>query len=148
VLAALGTLPMLGFGVLLLMAVGSPDPEPAWGATTSRSSGAGDVIFVVAALAVFLAGILLAVGALTLWQRMMIGRWLVVAGCVIAILVSLLIVGALTTLMGNAVGYGVAVGYNGPLVLGLAFPIVTLVLALRPSTATWIRAGRGPIRRY
>ena len=138
VFAGLGVLPMLGLGVLLLAALGSRDPEPTWGASTSRSSDVGAAIFVVAALAVFVAGILLAVGALTLMQRKMVGRWLVAGGSAIAVLVSLLILGGLAALLGGAAGIGF-VAYNAPALLGLIFPIATFVLALMPSTTAWIR---------
>ena len=140
VLAGLGTFAMLGFGMLLLAAAGSPDRDPAWGDTPSRSSNAGDVIFVIVGLAVIVAGIMLAVGAVTLYQRRMVGRWLVVAGCAIAILTSLLFMILFVALLGDAAAAGLALAINFPVLLGVVFPILTLVLALRPSTAEWIRA--------
>ncbi|MEV3903787.1 hypothetical protein AB0K11_15805 [Mycobacterium sp. NPDC050551] len=145
VLAGLGALAMLGFGLLLLAAVGSPDSDPAWGTTPSRSSNAGDVIFILVGVAVIVAGIMLAIGALTLFQRKMVGRWLVVAGCAIAILTSVLFMILFMALLSKADGEAAAAGaifaiYGGPIFLGVAFPILTLVLALRPSTAAWIRA--------
>ncbi|MGA5462562.1 hypothetical protein [Mycobacterium sp. NPDC050041] len=144
VLAGLGALALLGFGMLVLTAAGSPDPRPTLG-TTSRSSNAGDVIFVIVGLAVIVAGIMLAVGALTLFQRKMVGRWLVVAGCAIAILTSVLFMILFMAVLSKADGEAAAAGaifaiYGGPIFLGVAFPVLTLVLALRPSTAAWIRA--------
>jgi hypothetical protein len=145
VLAGLGALAMLGFGMLVLTAAGSPDPRPVLSTTPSRSSNAGDVIFVIVGVAVIVAGIMLAVGTLTLLQRKMVGRWLVVAGCAIAILTSVLFVILFMTLLSKADGEAAAAGailaiYGGPVFLGVAFPVLTLVLALRPSTAAWIRA--------
>lgn len=74
-------------------------------------------------------GLLLLVGAVLLFRRQVVGKWLVVAGCVLATIPTL------------------HLGTND-IVGGLMYlvpPIATLVLAVVPSTTRWI-AARPPSR--
>lgn len=86
--------------------------------------------------------VLLIAGAVLLFRRKMLGRWLVVSGCAVAI-VSNLMTAVFTTAVTADDWYspeGVV-----SVVVGLAFPITTMVLALLPSTTAWIRAPRNPV---
>ncbi|BCI78799.1 hypothetical protein ACJH6J_02120 [Mycobacterium sp. SMC-18] len=86
--------------------------------------------------------VLLIAGAVLLFRRKMLGRWLVVSGCAVAI-VSNLMTAVFTTAVTADDWYspeGVV-----SVVVGLAFPITTMVLALLPSTTAWIRAERNPV---
>lgn len=80
--------------------------------------------------------LLLIVGAVLLFMKKKVGRWLVVSGCALVVLSAIagfVVMSAhLTQLESGAtlIGGGVA------LVL-LAFPVATLVLAILPSTARW-----------
>ena len=76
----------------------------------------------------------LLVGAIMLFQRSIVGRGVVVAGCALSIL------GSLASLI-----FGAAVGEIAPgSSCGVIFPIITIVLALLPSTTQWIRAKHAP----
>ena len=83
---------------------------------------------------------LLITGAVLLFRRRMLGRWLVVSGCAVAI-VSNLMTSVFTTAVTSDDWYSPE-GVVSAL-LGLAFPIITMVLALLPSTTAWIRAEQG-----
>jgi len=86
--------------------------------------------------------VLLIAGAVLLFRRKMLGRWLVVSGCAVAI-VSNLMTAVFTTAVTADDWYspeGVV-----SVVVGLAFPITTMVLALLPSTTAWIQAPRNPV---
>ena len=84
--------------------------------------------------------VLLIAGAVLLFRRKMLGRWLVVSGCAVAI-VSNLMTSVFTTAVTSDDWYSPE-GVVSAL-LGLAFPIITMVLALLPSTTAWIRAEQG-----
>ena len=84
-----------------------------------------------------LLSVLLIAGAVLLFRRKMLGRWLVVSGCAVAI-VSNLMTSVFTTAVTSDDWYSPE-GVVSAL-LGLAFPIITMVLALLPSTTAWIRA--------
>jgi hypothetical protein len=80
---------------------------------------------------------LLITGAVLLFRRKMLGRWLVVSGCAVAIVSNLM-----TSVFTSAVtsddwhaSQSVVSAF-----VGLAFPIATMVLVLLPSTTVWIRA--------
>jgi hypothetical protein len=66
--------------------------------------------------------------------RKMTSRWIVVAGCAVSIVSSLISLSLASTIADYQYGG------TGADVVGLVFPIVTIVLALLPSTAAWIRA--------
>ncbi|MGV0781117.1 hypothetical protein [Mycolicibacterium sp. XJ775] len=87
------------------------------------------------------AGVLLLIGTVTLLLRKMIGRWLVAAGCSASILSTLI---NLTWTPSAIADYEYDRGVAADLV-GVIFPIATLVLVLLPSTAAWIRAKQNPI---
>lgn len=102
----------------------------------------GMIALVIIALVLgMLLSALLITGAVLLFRRKMLGRWLVVSGCAVAI-VSNLMTAVFTTAVTSDDWYSPE-GVVSAL-LGLAFPIVTMVLTLLPSTAAWIRAGRNP----
>lgn len=92
------------------------------------------IIFVASGMA---AALLLIIGATMLLMRKMPSRWLITTGCVLII-------------VGTVISYGlhnaISEYEGGPRfgVLGLIFPILTMVLALRPSTMAWIQAKRNP----
>ncbi|MGV0807637.1 hypothetical protein [Mycolicibacterium setense] len=84
-------------------------------------------------------GLALFIGAIALFRRKMIGRRLIIGGCAVAILSGLaalcdMAIGITGNPSREPVGFGVAI------IVGLVFPIVTLVLAMLPSTARWIQA--------
>lgn len=83
--------------------------------------------------------VLLIAGAVLLFRRKMLGRWLVVSGCAVAIVSNLMTYVFTTTVTSG--------DWNSPesavsAFVGLAFPIVTMVLVLLPPTTAWIRAER------
>ena len=87
-------------------------------------------------------GVALLTGAVLLFQRKMSGRWLVVAGCVTSIVVSVvsLAAGAFMTGPYGAVGvFDVAAN-----LVGLLFPVATIALTMARSTTAWINAQPGP----
>lgn len=87
-------------------------------------------------------GAMLLTGAVLLFRRNMIGRQLIVGGCIAAVLSYLLYSGAVATSPGrhaSIFGIGIAV------VVACVFPIVTVVLALLPPTTAWIQAKPNPV---
>ncbi|WP_227997922.1 hypothetical protein [Nocardia australiensis] len=83
-----------------------------------------------------IAAILLGAGAVTLFGKKPLGRILIAAGCAIVVLAGL--AGFVITLsLGAFSGAGlIGSGIGG--VIGLLFPIATVVLALVPATAKWL----------
>lgn len=133
VLAGLGGLANTVGGIFMaigLAALGSDD------------SSLGDSVYWTPIIAIavlnIVAGVLLSVGTVMLLLRKMIGRWLVVAGCAVSIVSSLISLG----MTSMAAGYTYA--YTGKAfdAVGLIFPIATLILVLLPSTTAWINAKR------
>lgn len=86
-----------------------------------------------------LLSVLLIAGAVLLFRRKMLGRWLVVSGCAVAI-VSNLMTSVFTTAVTSDGRYSPESVVSA--FVGLAFPIVTMVLVLLPSTTAWIKAGQ------
>ena len=80
------------------------------------------------------AGVLLSVGTVMLLLRKRSSQWIVVAGCAVSIVSSLISLSLASTIADYQYSG------KGADVVGLVFPIVTIVLALLPSTAAWIRA--------
>jgi hypothetical protein len=80
------------------------------------------------------AGVLLSAGTVMLLLRKMTSRWIVVAGCAVSIVSSFVSLSMPSTFAEYQYGG------KGADVVGLVFPIATIVLALLPSTAAWIRA--------
>ena len=97
-------------------------------------------VVIIALVLGTLLSVLLIAGAVLLFRRKMLGRWLVVSGCAVAI-VSNLMTSVFTTAVTSDDWYSPE-GVVSAL-LGLAFPIITMVLALLPSTTAWIRAEQG-----
>ncbi|MGY1988950.1 hypothetical protein [Mycolicibacterium fortuitum] len=133
ILAGLGALAnivgggAMAFALSLLISDSSEAAGPAWGGWTPLI--AMTVLNIVA-------GLLLLVGAVTLLLRKMIGRWLVAAGCAVSIVSTVI---SLTWTPSVIADYEYDGGVDTGLV-GVFFPIATLVLVLLPSTASWIRA--------
>lgn len=118
---------------------------PDWLSTYTTLAGIG---YAVAAL-------LLLVGSCLMLMRSMAGRWMVVAGCVVVIVVAVsgMIAGpaAVTEMVdaaqakfGSRIGEpSLGVSAAGPTVFVIIMPaLATLILALVPLTGRWIDAGR------
>ncbi len=145
-LAGLGALANLGsgfLGLLGLIGLSVLSTDAAYQGATTPTGGAFALLIFVVVLAV-VAGALLAGGAVTLLQRKMIGRWLVVGGCAV-------------TLLGGLLSFVIAAAVSGPYssfgggwfsIPGLMFPIATIVLVLLPSTTAWLRAKHNPAGPY
>ena len=147
VLAGLGALSNLGAGALALLGLvglSALSADSAYANASSAASGAFAVLIFVVLLGIA-AGILLAGGTVTLLQRKMIGRWLVVGGCALTLIQSLISFSLAAAVAGP---YGSFGGGNFFSILGLVFPIATLVLVLLPSTTAWIRSRSEPIGSY
>lgn len=135
VLAGLGGLAnvvgglFMAFGLSLLI-----------GETSDAAGSAWTPLVAITGLNI-VAGVLLLIGTVTLLLRKMIGRWLVAAGCSASILSTLI---NLTWTPSAIADYEYDRGVAADLV-GVIFPIATLVLVLLPSTAAWIRAKQNPI---
>lgn len=136
VLAALGAAAGLGGGLVAAIGIA---------ATGTDSSLSGGVYAVLIALILFnfVFGLMIAVGAVLLFQRKMLGRWLVVGACALAILSSLISFGV--TAAATSESYGSYAGSGVFTLFGLIFPIATLVLAMVPSTTAWIQARPNPV---
>ncbi|MCV7066668.1 hypothetical protein H7H51_14845 [Mycolicibacterium farcinogenes] len=138
VLAALGAVAGLGGGVLAAIGLS---------AASGMSSLSGGVYALLIALVLFsfVFGLMIATGAVLLFQRKMLGRWLVVGACVLAILSGLISFGV--SAAATAAVYGSYSAGNGGVLnlVTLVFPIATLVLALLPSTTAWIKAKPNPV---
>jgi hypothetical protein len=131
ILAGLGGLGGLASGLFGLVRFSGLSSLPGVG------GGAYTMVLISLLVSLAFGGVLLA-GAIMLLQRKMLGRWLIVGGCAASIVVSLLSLAATAAL---AAGYGATyLGGGFFSVLGLIFPIATIVLALVPSTTAWIRS--------
>lgn len=151
VLAALGGLLSLGitavslFFLIAIASIGSnfdrSDVEFLDSIFGILAIGLVAVVIIALVLGTMLS-VLLITGAALLFRRKMLGRWLVVSGCAVAIVSNLM-----TYVFTSAVTSG---DWNAPesvvsAFVGLAFPTITMVLALLPSTNAWIRAGQNPL---
>ncbi|WP_458318225.1 hypothetical protein [Mycolicibacterium brisbanense] len=134
VLAGLGALANLGAGIFGLIGLAAINSDSTLG--SSELSGGVSALLVVSVLLGVVVGVVLLAGSIMLLQRKMLGRWLVVAGCAMTIVSSLITLG-LSAAVTARYGY---YGGGGFAVLGLIFPVGTLVLSLLPSTTAWIRA--------
>lgn len=133
VLAAFGAVAGLGSGVLAAIAIAA--------AATSSAASGREVAVLISVLVLNCGfGLMNAIGAVMLYERKMRGRRLVVGACALAILSTLILFVATAT---EASSYGQARGIYA--VVTLIFPIVTLVLALLPSTGAWIEAKQKPV---
>jgi len=146
VLAALGGLLSLGitavslFFLIALVSIGSnfdrSDVEFLDSIFGILAIGLVAVVIISLVLGTLLS-ILLITGAVLLFRRKTLGRWLVVSGCAVAIVSEVM-----TYVFTSAVTSG---DWNSPesavsAFVGLAFPITTMVLVLLPSTTAWIKA--------
>ena len=87
-------------------------------------------------------GAMLLAGAVLLFRRKMIGRHLVIAGSITAVAsYALFFAGVVTSPDRHISAFGIGV----TVVVACLFPIITLVLALLPSTLEWIRAKPNPL---
>lgn len=89
-------------------------------------------------------GLLLAIGAISLFRRKVISRRLIVIGCAMVILF------AITALADMVFGISRTPrrdfdSVDTFIIAGLFFPILTLVLTLVPSTTRWIEAEPSPV---
>ncbi|MEW2479509.1 hypothetical protein AB0876_07935 [Mycobacterium sp. NPDC049093] len=121
----------MAFGLSVLINGSSEVAGSAWGGWTP--------LIAMTTLNI-VAGLLLLIGTVTLLLRKMIGRWLVAAGCAVSILSTLI---NLTWTPSAIADYEYDRGVGADLV-GVIFPIVTLVLVLLPPTGAWIRAQQNP----
>lgn len=142
VLAGLGALACLSeglLGVLSLAGLSAPDGD----SHVQTSVGIAGALLPVLVLGILLdvvAGVLLVAGTVLLARRRLTGRKLVVAGSAITIGGSLLSLGYVTA---AATPYS-PVGADDFALLGLLFPIATLVMVLVPPTTAWLKARRTP----
>ncbi|GAB2650725.1 hypothetical protein [Nocardia goodfellowii] len=131
VLAALGAVAQLisGAGVLGLGLVTSDvfDEEDGLYAFVLVSAGFS-----------LLTGVLLGIGAVTLFLRKKIGRVLVAVACAIHILAQIVSFVVATTAVGEYSGGADLLGAGVGGLIAIVFPIATLILVLLPSTARWL----------
>ena len=148
VLAALGGLLSLGvtavslFFLIVIASIGSnfdrSDLELLDSIFGFLAIGMVATVIIGLVLGMVLSALLIA-GAVLLFRRKMLGRWLVVSGCAVAI-VSNLMTFVFTTAVTSADWTSPESAVSA--VVGLAFPIPTMVLVLLPSTTAWIQAER------
>ncbi|MEW2479507.1 hypothetical protein AB0876_07925 [Mycobacterium sp. NPDC049093] len=111
--------------------------------TSELVTGNGDDMALVWLLFGLALSLPLCAGAILLFRRMMIGRWLLVGGCASSTAAILVAVGAFVVHDRQTPNPDV-----GPVLAGVilaAIPTVALVTALAPSTARWIRAKSSPV---
>lgn len=136
VLSALGALAGLGSGILALISIAAIKSDSAF-SNLSDISGGIYALLIVGSLASIVFGAVLLTGTVMLFQRKMLGRWLIVGGSALAILSNVIGFAVRTTATAGYPGYG---GLGVLPLLGLVFPITTIVLVLLPSTTAWIQA--------
>ncbi|WP_135459651.1 hypothetical protein [Mycobacterium sp. DL99] len=134
VLAAFGAVAGLGSGVIAAIAIAAA-------ATSSAASGREVAVLISVLVLNSGFGLMNAIGAVLLYERKMRGRRLVVGACAMAIL-STLVIFVATAAQASSFG---SHGRSIFTLVTLVFPIVTLVLALLPSTGAWIEAKQKPV---
>lgn len=135
VLAGVGAVACLGgslFGVLGLLGISALDLDSRVH-TAVGISGAVLPVLILGIVLNIVAGLLLAAGSARLLQRKVTGRRLVVVGCAITIGVNLLSLGYVAAATPYLSGPTLAL-------MGLLFPIATLVLVTLPPTTAWLNA--------
>lgn len=142
VLAGLGAFANLGASLLALfgllgMAALANDPD--YGGVDVP--GTASALIVVLVLGSLVCGVMLAVGTVLLLRRRMLGRWLVVVGCGIVLVQSLVGLMIESALSARYEYYQSGPGFTA---VHLVFATITLVLVLLPSTTKWIQAGQHP----
>ncbi|MUL82959.1 MULTISPECIES: hypothetical protein [unclassified Mycolicibacterium] len=140
VLAGIGALLTLGNGIVGLTGLVALAGDAGLRTLALRSAGML-TLTVLATLLSVVCGLLFLAGTVTLLRRKMIGRRLIVSGCVLIILGSLISLGM--TLAATA-RYG-AYSINGLAILSLVLPIATIVVAVLPSTTAWIQARQNSV---
>lgn len=135
VLAGIGALLTLGNGFAGLSGLVALAGDAGLRTLALRTPGPL-TLTVLATLLSVACGFLLLVGTVALLRRRMIGRRLIVIGCVLIILGSLISLGMNLAMTARYGSYGI----SGLAILSLALPIATLAIALLPSTSAWIRA--------
>lgn len=135
VLSGIGALLTLSNGIIGLSGLAALAGDTGLRTLALRTPGAL-ALTVLATLLSVVCGILLLAGTVALVRRKMIGRRLIVSGCVLIILGSLISLGLSLATTARYGSYAI----SGLAVLSLILPIATLVVALLPSTAAWIRA--------
>jgi hypothetical protein len=119
------------FGLATIMSEMTADSSAAIG------DGAWTWLVTIVVLNV-VSGLLLLIGTVLLLLRKVAGRWLVIAGCAVSILSTLINFSLTPSNIGDY-------EYNrgvGPDSVGLFFAVATIVLVVLPSTAAWISAKR------
>ncbi|MDV3123429.1 hypothetical protein M1247_00750 [Mycobacterium sp. 21AC1] len=140
VLAGLGAVANLGGGLLGFIGLAAAGFDT----DTPGISGGVYALAILGLLLSVVCGLVLLAGTVTLLQRKMIGRWLVVGGCALSIVGGLISLGLAAALSSYA-GFGGNFSGAAPTVVGLIFPVVTIVLTLLPSTTAWIQAKQRPL---
>lgn len=135
VLAGIGALLTLGNGIAGLSGLAALAGDAGLRTLALRTPGAL-ALTVLATLLSVVCGLLLLAGTVALLRRKMTGRRLIVIGCALIILGSLISLGLNLATTARYGSYGI----SGLAILSLALPIATLVVALLPSTTAWIRA--------
>ncbi|WP_166907353.1 hypothetical protein [Mycobacterium sp. DL440] len=135
VLAGIGALLTLSNGIAGLSGLVALAGDAGLRTLALRSPGAL-TLTVLATLLSVACGLLLLAGTVALLRRKMIGRHLIVSGCVLIILGSLISLGLN---LAAAARYG-SFGISGLAILSLVLPVATIVVALLPSTRAWIQA--------
>ena len=109
------------------------------GAAVMVSDGDFDAMGVVLIVFGIAFGLALFNGAVLLLRRRMIGRWLIVGGCAVAILLGLAVFADMLLGISGAPSHDPA-AFGAIALPGFVFPIATTVLVLLPSTTSWIDA--------
>jgi hypothetical protein len=140
VLAGLGGLANFFGGLVAAFGLAAIMAEATSNNSTAVTDGAWTGLVAIVVLNI-LSGLLLLIGTVMLLLRKMSSRWLVVAGCAVSILSTLVNF----TMVPSSIGeYGYDRGV-GPDLVGATFAIATIVLVLLPSTTAWIRAKRNSV---
>ncbi|GAC57972.1 hypothetical protein GOHSU_28_00270 [Gordonia hirsuta DSM 44140 = NBRC 16056] len=142
ILALLGVIHML---VLLVNTAGASVDDIS-GLTASQVDSI-ETLNTAQLVTAILVGLLLAAGGVLMLLRNVIGRWLVIGGCVLDIIVWLVVgiwlqqvLSDVSDRPGVELDTAYATGMGIAWFIVLLFPIVTLVLALVPSTTKWFAA--------
>lgn len=138
VLAGLGGIANFGGGIVMAfgLAVIMGESTVDTGAAVTGSMWTGLIAITMLNI---ISGLLLLIGAVMLLLRKIVGRGLVIVGCALNILSSLVSLSLPSTIADYEYGD------TGSDVVTLIFPIATIVLTLLPSTTAWIQAERNPV---
>ncbi|AIY49030.1 hypothetical protein [Mycolicibacterium fortuitum] len=140
VLAGIGALLTLGNGIAGLSGLVALFGDAGLRTLALRTPGPL-ALTVLATLLSVACGLLLLAGTVALLRGRMIGRRLIVGGCGLIILGSLISLGLNLATTARSGSYGI----SGLAILSLVLPVATLVLALLPSTTNWLLAKQDPV---